>query len=282
MLFARSDYFDANEIPNMHSFGNSSNELHVHFSIQQDTALSLPNAPYSGIIADDSSNFDSISNFIDQTLGQLREMGITRCIINQAPAFFFSRSGQIHKVFQSKGYQATAEINHHIDLNQWQNDFSQMQMRRVQKGIKSNLSFNQETVSSLTEIHEFISHCRAQQDLKINIDLDRLRHLFATLDCFRIHTVRDASGTLLACLVSIVVTDEIIYSYLPAFDRDFSALSPLSFLYYHLLPELYLQKFKIMDMGISSINGEPQTGLIRYKEGVGGKKTLRYSYAKDL
>src|SRR5690606_33261790 len=108
---------------------------------------------------------------------------------------------------------------------------------------------------------------------------ERLQSLFGALpDCFHLYTVRNQQNELMAALVTITVTPQAVYSFLPAFDRKYSLLSPLALLFYELMGHLKVKGHKILDLGISSIDGSPQSGLIKFKESLGGIGTRRMTY----
>ena len=286
MLFWTNDFFTTNEISNVESFywpDRENKELEVHFSLSGSVGISLPNAPYSGLIVNDTLDREKLNRAIDDLLSDHKLESLDSLIIKQAPNFYSKNSDLLKKIMNSKNFRACTEINHHILLDDWESGFSKMQLRRVNKCQKHGLSFQKESAESASSIYHFLSNCRAQQGLEMNIEERRFLKLFDELpDKYWIHTIKDADQKLYACLVSIVVSPDVLYTFLPAFDRNHSDLSPLSFLYFNLFPELKSHFFRILDMGISSIDGKPQDSLISYKESIGGIKTQRMTYEIDL
>ncbi|WP_109831400.1 GNAT family N-acetyltransferase [Reichenbachiella versicolor] len=287
MIFNKSSFHRINGILNTLEFewkrdGQISKIVFSRAENNAALAISLPMTPYAGVEFANTFIQEDISFFVESLKDFLRAENISECIIKQAPDFFHPASLPLREAFSTNEFQLSSEINHHVLLKDGEIILDPMQKRRIRKCKESGFSFVQESPHVAIEIHEFLSRCRDQQGLVINIDAVKFNNLVNNFpDHYNMYTVRDEHGQIMAALVTIEVNEHVIYSYLPGFDRQFSSYSPLSFLF----SELYrfsADRYKVIDLGISSIHGKPQFSLIQFKERMGGIRTDRYSFHLSL
>lgn len=279
MIFIQPDHIQANGVPNVHTFShqNRIDDLNIPFSVQDSHAISLPQVPYAGIYS--QKEIYDAQGLLNALMTSLKKEHVKHLSLKQCPEVIHPNHEKIRELLLSNGASFIQEINHHVLLDQWESRFSRMQLRRVRKCQALGLNYSAESFENLHEVYDFLTKCRTQQSLKVNIELNKLTTLTEKLSKnFLIRTVKNDKKHFLACLIAIKVTNDVIYSYLPAFDRTHSANSPLSFLFYEFFNEMKRSGFQIIDLGISSINGLPQSSLIRYKEGIGGLMTYRETF----
>ncbi|WP_456460870.1 GNAT family N-acetyltransferase [Reichenbachiella sp.] len=222
---------------------------------------------------------------IDDLKEELAERNIKRAIIRQRPEFNPTPAFQLlHEGLLQNQFSYVGEINQHIFLESGlEQKLHAMQLRKIKKCQSEQLSFNQESVSNIPEVHSFLASCRKQQGLEININKQSLEQLFIKLPLnYECYTIRNNEGNILAATVLVLVNDQIVYNYLPGFDRSYKSLSPLSFLLFQLYQILRERNYKIFDLGISSINGGVQEGLYNYKNRMGANKSDRFVYEIKL
>lgn len=286
MLFNNSKYISCNDILNPIKFewpNNSNPKASISFSVQNNQAVSLPKSPYAGFELSEDITALELSTLTQELKQWALKKSITSISVKQAPDVFHLKSDFLNNALTSAGFKSSEEINHHVMLKNWRSGFSKMQLRKVAKCEKQRLTFQENDKSSPNQIYDFLAKCRAQQNLKVNVSEIQFQKLLDQFkNEFKVYTVSNYNQQLMACLVNIQVSKEIIYSFLPAFDRQFSSFSPLSFLFHELFDYLSKSDTKIMDLGISSINGHPQEGLIQFKESIGGILTQRKTYTLSV
>lgn len=286
MIFNEQKYHKANKLKNVECFkyilDNDSDFLRSSFAIENDQAISLPKAPYCGIESS-NTNIVKLKEVIQMIENQLYDMRCKKIWIKQAPALLSSTSEVLHKILADHAKSVEYEINHFIKLDQFETRIHSMQKRKIKKCVGASLCFNIEPVTNTNEVYEFITKCRLQQGLEVNISKEHFIDLIEDLpQDYRMYTVRDSSNAILACTVTLKITDQITYNYLPAFDRTYKALSPLVFLHYKLCVQLIRDGFSVLDLGVSSVGGVPQESLIEFKEKMGGIRQNRYSYLFEV
>ncbi|PIB36544.1 hypothetical protein BFP72_14615 [Reichenbachiella sp. 5M10] len=289
MLFNEEKYCTANEIAPRILFdwqskrGTSQSRLILHTHAGQ--ATSLPRSPYAGFRTTGSLTPTDADEMIDALLNFLTSHQIQHLEIKQAPAFIHpTHSKVLHEALSLHGFSHRSDINHHIDLMAFTpSSFHKMEQRKVKKCLKAGFAFAKEDISQASHIHSFICRCRQQQKLDINIPAPRFLHLIEQLPtCFDLYTVRDSQATLLAATVTVQVSPQVVYNFLPAFDRTYGAFSPLALLHHQLIHDLQHNHVSTLDLGISSLDGKPQSNLAKFKERIGGIPGFRNTYTRHM
>ena len=157
-----------------------------------------------------------------------------------------------------------------------------MQQRRIRKCLKAGFVFEQiSDVNKLESVYEFLAECRDQQGLKINISKDLFMESFLRLpEQYKAFAIFTSDRQMIAATVTLKVTEEIIYNYLPGSLKEFNDYSPMAFLLIELIKIFNENGFNYLDLGISSINGKPQEGLAVFKDRMGAIRSekLTFSY----
>lgn len=222
-----------------------------------------------------------IDKMVNTLKAELSKRNIQIANIRQRPDFEPSFESQwLHDALLKNQFNCIQEKNQHVVLGlQSEQNLHPMQLRKIKKCLTEGFPFNQESASNIPEVHAFLSSCRKQQGLEINISDHSLEHLFNKLPLnFECFTVRNHENEIMAATVIVLINNQIAYNYLPAFDRAYKTYSPLSFLLYHLYGWLKERNIEIFDLGISSIRGEIQKGLYTYKKRMGAVDSNRFIY----
>ncbi|MGL1886680.1 MAG: GNAT family N-acetyltransferase [Reichenbachiella sp.] len=278
-----------NEIENYHLFNWSNSNKSVHakiaFSIHDGEAISIPKAPYAGILCDGQLTTEEAKQFVQDSISYCVKHGGKKITIKQSPSFF--NEGNHEKLNQAmilQGFEVFEEVNHHVSLAEFTPaDIHPMQTRRIKKCKKEGLRFNKELNPDIGECYDFFVMCRSQQDDVLNLTKKHLGKLLtADTGLYELFTVRTPEQKIIAALVSLTVDSTTCYYFIPAFDRNYSKLSPLSFLLSELINQLKSRNLRYLDLGTSNKDAAPIPSLIKYKERMGGieSKRLVFSISK--
>ncbi|WP_422361690.1 GNAT family N-acetyltransferase [Reichenbachiella sp.] len=287
ILFDDQIYLDANSIQKtfVYEWKESECKINITFSQEDHLAISLPKAPYAGFNIEGSLSQTAMDKMTTDLKEKLSKRGIQKAIVRQRPEFEPTPEFQIiHDGLVRHKFSYTKEANQFVFLGQ---DFEQnlhpMQLRKIKKCQQEQLIFSKEDPSKIQEVHSFLTSCRNQQGLEINIDNQSLKQLFLKLPrSYECYTVRNCEQKILAATILVLVNDQILYNYLPGFDRVYKSLSPLSYLLFQLYHDLRDRNYEIFDLGISSIDGELQNGLFTYKKRMGAEQSDRFIYEINL
>jgi len=257
--------------------------LNISFDLFNNRAISLLYCPYAGLSILKNTTEEELIVFFKNIVQRLTDRGIKEIVVKQPPFFIGEMSNKyLDQILKSCGFKVqSTEINHHINLMQqnYLDSTHPMQKRKIKKCIQYALVMKQESISTIPEIHSFITHCRNQTGLAINISQKNLLNAFQKLpDHYESFTIRNQQNQILAATVIVKINEEVVYNYLPAFDRKFKAYSPLTFLTYELVHKYKNEGYQHIDLGISSIDGSPQKSLITFKARMGAIESNRLVY----
>lgn len=244
--------------------------------IHQGKFNSIPGSPFGGVLSDNTASEGN--KFIKSMEDSLKNIGVHSLEIT-LPPFFYSNYLNTELFLQNGYTERFKNFNQHIELYS-ESKFHYMEIRRLKKAEKKHLIFTES--DEIEKIHAFLNKCRKQQGLKINIELHRFILLFEAFpDRYRAWNVHDGYKWV-AALVTVNVTDEIVYYFLPGSDKNYNKWSPMVFLVDSLLDVLRNEGKKILDMGVSSVEGKKQEGLFKFKERLGAKSSPKLTLIKKI
>ena len=263
-LYYHSSYAGIQQYARTHHFQDS--QFSIVLAIEDHVAISLPKSPIGGFFHNLGS-LDSFLHFYDQIEQQLKSEGVQKITIKQAPGFY---PGSVPDDWLTRaGYRRqVTEISHYLPIEG--KLVSRMHSMEVRKLNKSSVDCRLDPLDQADEVHEFISRCRAQQNLQINISVEKLQLLIEAFpDRYQLFSAYE-NDQRIAAIIMVAPTDKIAYYYLPATDQAFKSQSPMVPLLAYVYSHYQNKGFQAIDLGISSIDGEPQHSLIHFKENMGG------------
>jgi hypothetical protein len=119
-----------------------------------------------------------------------------------------------------------------------------------------------------------LESCREEKGLKLNVPFDRLEALFKAFpdryDIFMGYLDKKAACS----VITLQVAPKIVYYFLPGTIKEAKSQSPMVGLLDYMVKH-YSKTHQYIDLGVSSIEGEPQTSLIEFKERMGGMPGMK-------
>ncbi len=273
MLFQDQRYLDIQQYVHHESFNDSG--FTVQFSIQGQVAMSQSKSPFGGILMKQPKTEREFASFWKECEKGLLSHGVRELHIIQPPSYY--RQFVPISWLTNLGFsQEISERNQFVDLTR-PPVIHPMELRILRK---QRVTINTGDLKDLGLIHTFIAHCRKNQGLEVNISVEKLNSLFQAFpDRYFILNALE-NDTLVSTCIFCSPTADVIYYFLPATDPEHKEGSPMVPLLHWSYG--YFQKlgFKIMDLGISSIKGQDQEGLVAFKERMGAQSTARVTLGK--
>jgi hypothetical protein len=127
-----------------------------------------------------------------------------------------------------------------------------------------------------------IKENRESKGFPISMHADDITKLFTNYpNDYLGFTVRD-NNKLIASSIGVKVNSGVLYYFLPAYSDQYHSYSPMVFLLDGMYSFCQKNKFEILDLGIATAQGIPNEGLIKFKEHLGAKKSLKLSFYKRI
>ncbi len=260
----------------------SNDDFHVVFTLHNGVAYSFKQSPFGSFFLKRSCTYERFLDFENQIIQHLKQKRIQKVVLRNPPFYYDSFISR--EWLEKAGYSLNIQdINQYIPLVDHPEEYlHKMEFRKLVGAERDGLLFSHDPISTLDEIHSFIAFCREDAGLAVNIPLEKLRKLFITFpSCYSLYSIRRDQKILAACVVSRPLPD-IYYYYLPATHPDHKSKSPMVLLLVSLMESLKSKGAKILDLGLSSIDGKKQSGLYAFKKRMGAIETPSLVFEKDI
>ena len=269
-IFYHPDYLKIQDHKNLKVFENENFQL--IFSITNELAVSLPQGLFGGVVKRQRAiDFHSFEVFWTHVHDELAKEGVTRAELIQPPDIYqgFVQSQWLMEVGFSPMYE---DITHHIKLREFA--LHKMEEKKLAKLKASGFLAKQLDTEELKKTYDFLESCREEKGLKLNVPFDRLEALFNAFpdhyDIFMGYLNQKAA----CAVITLKVAPKIVYYFLPGTIKEAKSESPMVGLL-DFMVEHYSKTYQYIDLGVSSIEGEPQVGLIAFKERMGGMPGMK-------
>lgn len=247
----------------------------IIFSIKSKTAYSLPLGLFGSFLKKRRvTSFAEFDAFWKVVKTKLEEEGVHRIEVVHPSHIYrdFVAPEWLKEIGFSVMYD---DINHHIPLSKFA--LHKMEERKLQALNENGFRAEHLTNEKLELVYSFLAECRKEKGLKINVPLQKLQSLIDrfpdTYDFFGGYL-----GDELACAaITLKTSEEVAYYFLPGTLEKYKKASPMVGLLDSIV-QYYSKSKKYLDLGISSVEGEPQQGLITFKERMGGIQTPKRRY----
>ena len=274
ILYQSEEYLRANGYPQLtYQLRNHQSEVigQIHFYKHQDKLVSQPNAPFGSFIVTSTINTEQIEDFV---LSVVKQIGPFE--IKGIPALY-GMPDVTSALSQVDNIEIENNVNHHINLEEFTEEkLHNMELRRIKKCIAAGFQIRKvHDPNRLEDVFVFISDCRKEQDLEINISKQAFMKNFKLMpnnyDCF----IVVHENKIIASSILVKVSNTVIYNYLPASARRMNQYSPMVYLIKYLVEYYQELGFKYFDWGVTSIQGKLQESLATFKEHMGAERSLK-------
>jgi GNAT acetyltransferase-like protein len=248
-------------------------------------------APFGGIDwARRREPVGSVVSLLHAALSCARDEGIRDVRIRARPAYF--GANEVAAEFAVRGLGATVEaceISLGIEVARYSSPegyraaLKCFARNRLHHGLGGELAFGRaETAAAWAACYDLLAATKHRRGARFKFSLDylmRLRELFG--ERIAMHRALRGGDLAAAALVYRVARD---WDYLAAWGddlrhRDSKVMNAMSF---HLVCEAFARRIAVIDLGISSVDGVADDGLIQFKRSVGAVTGLRTDYLLSL
>ncbi len=225
--------------------------------------------------------------FIDETLRLLKNKNVEVLKITLPSNFFRKPRTKLQRqILLDQGFEKVLKLkNHHIDITNknLSSHIHEMEKRKLKKCNSEGLAFYEESADMLPVLYNFISVCRKEKNQPLNISLEQLQlSMNAFPDRYFIFSVK-LNNEFFAVTIAVKVNDNVLYNFLPASPIKFNYLSPMVKLIEGLYNFGRQQKFKYLDLGVSTTrDGKDQETLLAFKKHMGGQRSFKVMLEKKL
>ena len=259
---------------------------HINFQVKENTGFSILTAPFGSLSISDDVDFETLSKFIDFVESHLRTEGVREIKIKHYPRIYHPESYEkVASTLALNGYKAsTIDLNQVIQISN--NSFDQiihpMEKRNLLKSKKTGIFFTEHPNTEAEIVFNGIESFRRSRKIPVNIDLKSIMNLADKFPDKYSFFSASMENNMVAATICVEVKDSVLYNFLPAHNSDYNSFSPLVFLMEQLYKYYSNKAFEYIDLGVSSIDNDPQKGLIRFKERLGCISFSKLTFLKEI
>ena len=220
--------------------------------------------------------------FLKSTTDYLRRQGGREIRVRLAPVGHdISLFAITSNCLLREGYLVErTELNYETQINDinFMDRVAHGTRKRIRKAKRDGFVCKHESFSALPEIHQLLAENRSRLGVSISMSLDQLSqlrevfpervHLFAV---YRDGTQQDMA----AAAVCLAVSTKILYVFYWGDADGMRSYSPVTLLASSIYEFGAKRGFTLLDAGTSTIDGEPNHGLVIFKRNLGFSESLK-------
>ncbi|HEV8512825.1 MAG TPA: hypothetical protein VGQ59_06095 [Cyclobacteriaceae bacterium] len=258
----------------------------IHFCVANLIASSPCRAPFGSVEFSSSLPPEALSSFLKETEQKLKSHGVNKIVIKD-PAHQYrpEQSALLNTMFLNLGFITTsAEINSAIEVNEttFEDKISHAEVKRLKRCRQEELEFRVLSMEMLDKVYFFINECREERGMALSMTLPQLKSTIQNCqnDFFLFGIFQ--KNQLMAASISVRVNERILYDFYHAHPKSFDQLSPVVSLVDGMYGYCQRNKFELLDLGTSAIDGKVNFSLLNFKTQLGCKSSMKLTFEKDI
>ncbi len=221
------------------------------------------------------SNIDNAKFVLDKLLSFLRKK-YHDTIITFPSEIYDPRINMMICHFLFKGMEITKiELNNHIPLTNIPR-FNKSNRKRLRKLSDDFFTFHRAGLEEIDLVYHVLQENREHRGLSLSMSLNKMRNLLHVYNNdFKIWLIRERNDISVAAAITIDLTQNTRYVFYWGELPNYRKYSPVVLLADGLANETIACGKTILDLGTSSLDGNIDAGLIKFKSALGAVNTLK-------
>ena len=249
---------------------------------------SLPSSTFGGFeVAGSGDTAKDMIDFVALIEAYfIKNHDIKKIVILLPPALsgYFSPEVQFYSLY-SKGYAiSTCNLSYSLRVEpiEFEKLISYGNLKRIRKCIKSGVVADVQNLDMLPQIYEVISSNRIDKGYPMTLSIQELnRQVRLFPNRFQLFSV-ELNGVLMAGAIAIRLNVNSLYILYWGDLIKFRSYSPIVILCKSIYEYCLKNNISFLDVGTSTINREPNFGLMEFKSDLGFSPNLKFTLEKDI
>ena len=260
-------------------------EIMMSLFLEKEEAFSPLRMSFGGIMAKETVRYSDVESFVQFMISFCQHQKVKALKITTYPFSYAPNLSAIYThIFLQKGFLVSnADITHYLTLDDTFEDKLHLSaLRRLRKCQKEGFIFEHWEQADLLFVYNFVTRNRNRKNYPVSMSFEDFQSTVAAFpDNYWVFVIRKEQE-IIALTVAIVINKDILYNFYPADKEEYLQYSPIVMLMAGLHQFARERGFQILDLGISSDKSKPNNGLIRFKENLACKSSLKLSFSKSL
>lgn len=216
--------------------------------------------------------------FLKHLLEYSHENGLDSISLKLPSIIYQTGISQLFEILAGFDFRARPpEVNQHISVSpgDFSNTIKRNERKKLRQCHEQNFHFRKLTNQQLTEAYDLISDSRVRNNFPVSMTLSGLSKMFQVFkQHYHLFGVYDGEK-LIATAVSIRVSNKVLYNFYHGDLYEYRRLSPTVMLLEGVYKYCQANRISILDLGVSSVNGELNQGLYDFKKNCGSTSTKK-------
>jgi len=256
----------------------------ILFHVKDGQASSPLKAPFGSVEIFRKLSETQLTDFLEQTLGQLIRLRLKKVVIRSYPELYdLKTSSLLQSILKKLGFEYTEEVSSIILIDgkpfERKIKISERQKLKKASGV---FEFKHADRKELNKIYSFIATCRMERSQTLSMTFRGLRKTISVFpERFFLFTV-GTKNELAAAAIVIKVSKQIVYTFYYAHAKKYNRISPVVFLIAGIYDFATSKKLKMIDLGTSMIEGHVNRPVLHFKKSIGGVTNKKLTFHKTL
>ncbi len=246
------------------------------------TYISPGRGTFGGLSLNGDLEFAAAGRFLQAVTDHLSQQGAQKIHIRCAPA---SHDGALFAItfnaLMLQGFQPEEpEVNYDMQINAraFIDRINYGNVKRIRKAEREGFVCTRVDSSYLPAVHQLIANNRTRLGVLVSMSLEQLRQMVGLfperLHMFAVY--RDGSlQDMVAAAVCLALTPSVLYVLYWGDVDGMRGYSPIAMLAANIYSFGAERGFTLLDVGIASLHGEPNHGLVNFKRNLGCTESLK-------
>jgi hypothetical protein len=241
---------------------------------------------YAGLAWVPGLGLESLFGFHEAVLTRLRSLGASRVEILPAPMAHnpTAFASQVY-LLRACGYETSqCDLNHslEVDARPLAERMSYGNLKRMRKCAREGLVALSLQHAALPEVYDTIATNRASKGHEMSMSLLQLQSMVERFpDAVTLFGCRLGSD-LVAAAVCLQVEAGVLYVFYWGDRPGYATLSPVVSLADAIYTHCQTQGIGLLDVGTSTVDSQPNFGLIQFKSGLGFSESLKVRMTRNV
>lgn len=252
------------------------------YEISNGVYVSPKRGTFGGLSLNAEIELQVLDRFVAAVVAYLRAHGARSVRVRCAPASHDATLLAISvNIFYRLGFQSCeAELNNdmRIDGRAFIDRIDYGNVKRICKTEREGFVCDQLDEQSLPAVHALLAENRVRLGLTISMSKEEVRQM-AALFPQRLHlfaVYRDVSRKeMVAAALCLALSQQVLYVLYWGDGPNMRSYSPVAMLASHIYAFCAREGFAVLDVGISTLHGEPNFGLVNFKRNLGFTESLK-------
>ena len=259
----------------------------IHFTeVETGFWRSPARGTYAGLVWLQGLRFEALWHFHEAVLARLRVLGVSRLEILPAPMAHdpTAFATQLY-LLRACGYETSqCDLNHslQVDLRPLAERMSYGNLKRLRKCTREGLVSKILPHTELPEVYDTIVANRVSKGHEMSLSLLQLTAMVESFpEAVKLFGCRMGSE-LVAAAVCLQLDNRVLYVFYWGDRPGYASLSTVVTLAQAIYVHCQTEGIGLLDVGTSTVDSEPNFGLMQFKEGLGFSASLKVRMTRHI